>query len=159
MAAIEYTINSGNNLLRGKKRAVVYRVLFLNFRIYCPLKYSAAFWISMQIGLSLLFLEFETGKHCFSCEIDFSKILPFFLRTMFHKPSLNYFSFLPLQRLQCVSSWENYVSLKFGRTFWRQIGESQLPGNVWIVLISAGRDLWFMCDGGSSSWTDWTQAT
>lgn len=96
--------------LRGRKRAIVCRVLFLNFNKYCPLKNSTVCWISLQIGISLLFLEFERGKHYFSCEIDFSKSLPFFLRTMFHKLSFNYFSLLPLQcsmyfllRKPCVS--------------------------------------------------------
>lgn len=157
VAAIEYTINCGNNFLRWRKRAIVYRVL-LNFKKYCLLKNSAVFWISVQIGISLLFLEFERGKHCFSCEIDFRKSLPFYLRITFHKLSFNYFSFLPLQYLQCIFSWESCVPLEFGRTFWRQIGASQLSGNVWIVLMSAGRNLWLRCDREPSSWTDWTQA-
>lgn len=32
VAAIEYTINCGSDFMRGRKRAVVYRVLLLNFK-------------------------------------------------------------------------------------------------------------------------------
>lgn len=43
VAAIEYTINCGSNSLRGRKRAIVYRVLLLNFKKYYLLKNSAVF--------------------------------------------------------------------------------------------------------------------
>lgn len=158
VAAIEYTINCDNNFLRGRKRAIVYCFwILLNFKKYHLLKIFAVFWISMQISISLLFLEFERGKRCFSCEIDVSKSLPFFWGPCSIN-SVGIILFLPLQCLQCISSWESCVSLQFGRTFWRQIGGSQLPGNVGIVLISADRGLWLMCDR-RSSWADWTQAT
>lgn len=98
-------------------------------------------------------------ENIFTCETEGSILLKSFLRTMFHKLSLNYFSFLQLQRLQCLPL-EKAVGIL-------NLEEANFEGKLRDLSCLAMSKLHcicrqgtVMCDRGSShSWTAWTQAT
>lgn len=145
--------------MRGRKREIGYRVLFLSFRWCCLLTNSALFWISKQIGISLFVSEIWTRKTWFY--LWNRKRRQHLAKIILEDNVLWTQCFCPTTAVSSVSFFPRKLCIL-------NLEEASFEGKTghfscWqcpYCTVSAGRELWWICDRGSShSWTAWTQAT